>query len=240
MEVTLKLNDSPNISNMSHVEAWLIEEMEATGEGFYNNLEIIDDSFQKKQILTLDQDGESIAFVTWRPIGVMVGIEICVLHPNLRKQGIGKYFVTHFLDYFRAKGFIAAKLHASPASSSSFWEAMGFKSTPSRGFSEPQPAYHLAFVEPFQPCLECNLENKLELWNVEPHKASQIKPNWTWDLSNISDQLPSPIFLPVSQDWNLRLTRNGNIIREEKVKYFWREEDIYPSFFLYLTHVNFS
>lgn len=96
---------------------------------------------------------------------------------------------------------------------------MNFIKFPYRGYDESHLIYNKPLID-VQQTSENDSENKIELWNLERHKIKDQRPQWTWPFDSKTDKLLLPIIQPCNLDWILRWTKNGEVIREDKVKYF--------------------
>lgn len=213
MEVIDKLNNE----QLAEIKKFLIEEDKLSNEGFYCNWNIIEKSFNENCLFALDLDSKIIGFLTWKNYeNRYLAIEIMEINPKYRNKGFGKLFYDKVEKHFRSKNFIAIKLFCSPKSSEMFWKKMGFTKFPDRGYSEPELSYFKPLIQT-KVLSETNcLMNKIELWDLEPYQIKEQPAKWTW---NIEDN-KYPILIPCNSNWNLRLTKNGKIVKENKVKYF--------------------
>ena len=114
---------------------------------------------------------------------------------------------------------------------------MDFIKFPDRGYSESELTYYKPLIE-IQQTTENNSDNKIELWNVEPYQTKNNEPKWTWEINSNLNKLLLPIIQPCNCNWNIRLTKNGKQIREDKVKYFSDKNRIEYSPFLLITELN--
>jgi hypothetical protein len=81
--------------------------------------------------------------------------------------------------------------------------------------------------------------NRLELWDVEPHLADRRNPRWCWNIELEDGKLIPPIIQVCNDNWNLRWTKNGQIIKQDKVKYFADSENrIEFTPFMYITKLS--
>lgn len=213
--------ENPAIAHLHKIKLWLIEESQKTGEGFYCNWEIIEKSFLNNQLLIFHSNQEPIAFACWYSGGdSYADIDIFAVHPHFRNKGIGKKFYKTVESYFKSKNYIAVKLFCSPAASEPFWKKMNFIKFPDRGYAESNLTYYKALIKVNNPTpSDSGLTDKLELWDLEPYEVTNQTPRWTWRIS----ETEHPVLQPCNPNWKLRLTRNGKIIKEDKVKYFDRE-----------------
>jgi len=238
MNSIFEINTKPTIENLNKIKAWLIEEDEKTQKGFYCNWKLIEKSFENQELIIFQNSDSIIGFITWTNCELYASIDIMEMNPNYRKKGFGKLFYDNVAEYFKSIDLIAVKLFCSPISSEKFWEKMGFIKFPNRGYSESELTY-------FKPLIEINVpskndfENKLELWDLEPYQLNNNKPKWTWKIETESLKFLKPILQPCNRDWNLRWTKNNEIVKEDKVKYFsTKDNEIEFSPFLYIRKLS--
>lgn len=231
----LQIKCKPSLSDLSAIKKWLEEEIEESGEGFYVNWIIIEKAFYNNNLISLNYQSSSIGFVTFYKFEIHVDIGIFVIKPIHRRKGIGKIFYEKVAEYFKHQNYLAFKLFCSPTNSESFWKLMGFIEYPNIGSGEHNLTYYKPIIEVLQPLTYESHNNKLELWNCEPHQKHDTQPTWTWYL-DIDNNVPIlPILQPCNANWNIRWIKNGKIQREEKVKYFASKgKEIYIPPFLYI------
>jgi len=215
------INTKPLLSDLENIKDWLIKEDKELNEGFYCNWKIIEKSFQNNKLITLQVHENPIGFIVWSNSSICADIDILEIKPEYRKKGFGKIFFEQVSDYFIKEGYLVIKLFCSPKESEGFWIKMGLEKFPDRGYSENELTYFKTLID-VTPTTENETENKLELWNVEPHEKDKNIPKWRWE---INDNLTNPIIQPCNFNWNLRWTKNGKIIKEGKVKHFISEEN---------------
>jgi GNAT superfamily N-acetyltransferase len=219
----MKFINKLNIEQLAEIKNFLIEEEKLSNEGFYCNWHNIEKSFNKNCLFALDLDGKIIGFLTWRNRGNQY-LDICIMeiNPKYRNKGFGKLFYDKVEKYFLSNNFLAIQLFCKPKSSEMFWRKMGFTKLPDRGYGEPE----LSFFKPLIKTRELSdtncLINKVELWNLEPYLIKEQPAKWTWNI----DDNKYPIFIPCNDKWNLRITKNSQIIKEGKVMDFDRNDYI--------------
>lgn len=181
-------------------------------------------------------DVEIIGFLTWEKVGnKYLAINIMEIFPKYRKKGYGRIFYEKAEEYFILNNFIAIKLFCSPKSSEIFWRKMGFTKFPDGVHSEPELSYYKLLIKTKTISLLCNLTDKIELWDLEPHQIKEQRPKWTW---NLNDNIKYPILTPCNFEWNLRVTKNGEIIKNTKVKYFFRDSQFQTPPFLFIKLID--
>jgi GNAT superfamily N-acetyltransferase len=234
MKLDFQLNLSPTQPDLKEIEKWLIDEDKTFGEGFYCNWNIIEKAFRKNELITLNLDNLPIGFLVWSNREIYAEIDVLEIRPKHRNKGIGKYFFDQISGYFKEKGFLAIKLFCAPRESEKFWKKMDFIKFPDRGHSESDLTYYKPLIETLKTTEVCHSDNKIELWNVEPYQIKNHEPKWTWKIESEF----SPIIQPCNCNWNLKWTKNGKVIKEDKVKYFSNNQRVEYSPFLLITELN--
>ncbi len=220
MTAEIKINLIPSRLDLQKIEEWLIEEKRELNEGFYCNWTIIEKAFTNKELITLNFNEKPIGFLVWSKAEIYAEIIILEIKPEHRNSGIGKAFFEQISDYLKQKGFLAIKLFCVPSESEKFWKKMGFVKFPDRGYSESDLTYFKPLIKILPSSENQKTHNTVELWNVEPYQKNNNQPKWTWNIELNNNMLMLPIIQPCNCNWNLRWTKNGEIIKEDKVKYF--------------------
>lgn len=218
---------TPNLKQLQEIKEWLLKEDKVYNTGFYCNWNIIEQSFHKGLLLSLDVDGKAIGFVVWSKFDKYIELDIMEIHPKYRNQGLGSLFFKEVEKFFTANKFMAIKLFCSPEESESFWQKMDFIKFPYRGYDEPELTYYKPLIE-VEDVIDYTTDNKLELWELEPYQIKSKSPKWTWQINKAH----KPILQPCNPNWNLRLTLDGKIIKEDKVKYFSKNIEAGPFLFI--------
>jgi len=225
MRTKFQINILPTQLNLKKIEEWLIEEEKNYNEGFYCNWTIIAKAFKNGALITFDFDEMPIGFLVWSRGEIHAEIDVLEIKPDFRNKGIGEFFFKQFSDYLKKNKFLVIKLFCAPKESKKFWKKMGFIKFPHRGFSEAELTY-------FKPLINIQRKSKnrqrghlIEIWNVEPHLKNNFSPKWTWNIKLNNDVLILPIIHPCNSNWNMRWSKNGETIKEDKVKYFDIEEN---------------
>lgn len=226
----MTINTNPAIDKLNDIKVWLKTEEDTFGSGFYCNWSEIEKSFEKDKLITFSKNDQTIGFICWNTYSYPYAeIDIMEMHPELRGNGYGKKFYKFVEEYFREKNFFAIKLFCAPAESEIFWKKMGFQKFPKRGYGESELTYYKPLLET-NKLTEHTEGDKVELWDLEPYQVKEQKAKWTWGISKESP----PIIHPVNSDWNLRLTKGGKILIEDKVKKFDIIDDIFYGPFLFI------
>jgi hypothetical protein len=238
MEREHKINFSPSKNDLKKIEDWLIQEREKYDDGFYCNWNIIENSFERNELISLKLNDVPIGFVVWRQCDIFIEIDIMEIHYDYRKKGLGKIFFGMISESFKDKGVLAIKLFCEPRESEHFWRKMGFIKFPNRGYSESDLTFYKPLIEVCAMTETPNKLNKIELWDVEPYQLKNNSPRWSWDISTDNGILDKPIIHPCNVNWNIRWTKNGKTEKEDKVKYFSSDNPIDFSPFMYINKLD--
>lgn len=239
MNLGVKINTSPTQSDISIIKNWLIDEKEKYEEGFYCNWGIINNAFNEKRLIALNIDDIPIGFVIWRKHEIYADIDILEIKPNQRNNGFGEILFEGVSNFLKQQGVVVVKLFCQPRKSELFWKKMGFEKMPETRFSQPDLSYYKTLIEVEKKSSSPESNNKVELWNVDPYLVDRNSPEWTWNIEIKDTKLELPIIQPIDVDWNLRWTKNGEIIKEDKVKYFCSSKNkIDYSSFLYIKELS--
>lgn len=226
----MNLNTNPSFNQLREIKLWLVEEDQELNQGFYCNWNIIENSFNHNRLFTFEVDEKTVGFISWTKYSSpYVSIDIMEVHPNFRKRGMGRAFYLEVEEYFKSQQFKAIKLFCSPRESEKFWRRMKFIKYPNTGYSEQELSYYKPLIRISIPTNK-KISNKIELWDMEPYRVEGNDPKWIWEVQ----ENQKPILHPCNPNWNLRLTLNGKMIKEEKVKYFSRNKTIEIGPFLFI------
>lgn len=233
------INVNPSKQDVKEVLDWLKEEMDHNGRSFYCNKNIIESAFEEEKSIVFRYKEKNVGLVIWSNYDdFRVDIDIFVIHPSYRNQGLGSFFYNAILIFFRNKGFKTLKLFCEPKNSEVFWKKMGLTKLPECGRTEPDLTYYMILVETAS-IKSMEAMDKIELWDVESYEAKTKKPKWTWYVKIKDGVLLYPIIHPCNPDWNMCWSRNGQIIKQEKVKRFTREDfELYCYPFLYIVELK--
>ncbi len=234
----MKFNIAPTRFDLEKIKEWLIEEEQESNEGFYCNWNIIEKAFNNDELITLNLKEKTVGFLVWSKGEIYAEIDIMEIKPDYRKQGIGKLFFEQISEFFKQKGFLVIKLFCSPRESEKFWKKMGFIKFPDRGYSESDLTYFKPLIKVQTIVENQETDDTVELWDVEPYQKNNNQPKWTWNINLDNGKLKLPIIQPCNCHWNLRWSKKGEMIREDKVKYFDTTENrVEYSPFLYITNL---
>lgn len=236
MKNELSLNLNPTESDLKVIKEWLSTENKKYKEGFYCNWNIIERAFNLNRLISFVISDKTIGFLVYFPNEIHIEIDIFEIQREYRGNGYGKLFYEQASEAFKNQNYKAVKLFCKPVESEHFWRSLGFIRFPERGYSESELTFYKPLISFTEPTNKPSNSNKLELWDVEPFQKDRILPRWSWNIEN--SKLAKPIIHPCNVNWNLRWTKNGEIVREDKVKYFSRKNPIDFDPFIYIEKLN--
>ncbi|KJF45392.1 GNAT family N-acetyltransferase [Draconibacterium sediminis] len=218
MKNELTINLTPTETDLKVIGEWLSSENKKYREGFYCNWSTIVRSYSLNRMISFNLRDKIIGFLVYSPDEISVEIDIFEIQRKYRGKGYGKIFFKQVADEFKIQKFKAVSLFCEPVESERFWRGLGFLKFPERGYSEPDLRFYKPLISFTEVTESPNELNKLELWDVEPFQKDEVPPCWSWNIEN--SKLLEPIIQPCNENWNLRWTQNGKIIKEGKVKRF--------------------
>jgi hypothetical protein len=233
-----KINFLPSKTTLKLIEDWLIQEKEKYDDGFYCNWNVIENSFERNELISFELNGTPIGFVVWHQYDFFIDIDIMEIHCDYRKKGLGKIFFEMLSESYKNKRIIAIKLYCEPRESVHFWRKMGFIQFPLRGYDESNLTFYKPLIETSETTKTPNELNKIELWDVEPYQSTKRSPRWCWDIEHQEGQLIKPIIQACNINWNIRWTKNGKIEKEGKVKYFSEHNPIDFDSFMFIKKLD--
>ena len=236
MKSELSINLTPTESDLKVIEEWLSNEYKKYKEGFYCNWNIIEKLFSLNRLISFKLSDKIIGFLVYSPGEIYIEIDIFEIQRKYRGKGYGKISYNLVAETFKNQNFKAVELFCEPVESERFWRSLEFVKFPERGYSESDLTFYKTLISHTETTNTPNDLNKLELWDVEPFQKDRVAPCWSWNIEN--SKLTKPIIHPCNVNWNLRWTKNGKIEREDKVKYFSRNNPIDFDPFMYIENLD--
>src|SRR5690606_24695857 len=173
---------------------------------------------KSKRLFSFHCDSECIGFVEWRDDPFVIDIDRFEIKREYRGKGVGRYIVGVLMNFFKNHRKVVVRLFCEPKISVGFWRRLGFIQLPPTDYWNELTFYHNLF--PAQGTIEDpDALNKVELCNLEPYQIKVEKPMWTWNFNIKSVQTEQPILQPCNSNWNLKITRYGEIVSQGKVKH---------------------
>lgn len=120
---------APTEEHLQQLKAWLEAEYAEQGEGFFVNWDSIERFFRDNQLYCVTVDGAAVGFLIWTTYSCdkSVHLHICAVHPDYRRQGLGRQLMEASLAKFKAEKSRFAELECMPTDSEPVWRSMGFK-----------------------------------------------------------------------------------------------------------------
>ncbi len=234
-EKQFQIDLNPLQEQIAQIEEWLYtESKKKNNNGFYCNWEIIYNSYlnNKCGILTLNEN--VIGFGTWSIYESTSKIEIVEIHPKQRRKGYGNKLINGIIDFLLTENVFVVSADCTNDKSERLLRKLDFIDFPrneDKWLRENKQLYKVIV-----PSLPTNIDSEgtelIELWDSEPYKCDFIEPKWKWNVKfeNNSTILEKPIIFPCERDWRVRWKKGNSIIKDDKVKYFMKEEITFGTF----------
>lgn len=233
----IRIEISPKETDIEEVLDWLETENDYVnyGLGFYNNKNVILDSFELDKVFTLKIEDKNIGLVVWSDIeNEIVDVDIFTIHPDFRNQGLGRYFYNSIYSYFKKLNYKVLKLFCEPKESEPFWKKMELEKIPEniRGINKFSYYKILVQTASTKPMID---SEKIELWNVDITEVEENHPIKTWYVNSNEYHLREPLIYPCNPNWYLRWSKNEEIFFEGEVIYLNEYDEYYRRPFLFIT-----
>ena len=217
-----KIDTNPTKKDLKEIIDWLKEEYELNNEGFYCNRNIISNAQKTGNLIAFKIDNRCVGFVVWSNLyEFVIDIDIFVIHPDYRGKGFGKIFYYFVREHFKNDSNKVFKLFCEPAKSEGFWKKMEFYKLPKLDRSQHELTYYSILVD---TASNNYIEGAdiIELWDVDPDWVEDNDPKWIWYIETKNNELMLPIIHPCDCNWQIKWSRNGKVLKKEKVKYLTR------------------
>lgn len=216
----MEINKKPTEKQLNQIKEWLKKEINETGEGFYNNWDIIENNFKRGKLIVFTKNKEyPIGFVVFDKEPLIVEIVIASIKPSERKKGYGREMINQLLEYFISKGVLISYLECAPASTERIWKKLEFINFPINFHSRFSTKLYRILVPVTTEYNELEFSKNdeiIELWDEQPHIENEIKVKWKWKLDYISNSqiLKKPIIHPSNHKWQLEW-KKGNLTKQK-------------------------
>ncbi len=236
--MNLKVLFEPTLQHLNEIKKWLQKEDRSSNEGFFCQMDIIENSFQKNRLIVVTKDDVAVGFLTFYYSDYIVNIEIAEVKPSERKKGISKLLLQGSFDRFVKDGVFVAQLFCAPASSEKIWKRMGFINFTNGIIREPRIYLYKILVETTELYKQENVAELIELWDSEDY-GNEIPPMWRWEIvrQEKSNKLVKPIIHPCSDKWSVA-HRIGSEIREKRIMKYFDEGKHDGGHFLIVTELD--
>lgn len=233
MKISIEILFKPNQKHLQQIEDWLLEEEEATRNGFYCNWNIIKNSYENNEMSIIVLNKVVIGFVIWQIYHYSATINIIEINPKYRGQQFGNLLINQLFQFFKTKGIVVVELQCAPETSESYWKLQKFIEFPDfeRWNSGNKKLYKILVPH----CKYQKLTDKFEqiqLWDDEPYATKNKKPVWTWKIKykKGTNKLIEPIIFPSDYNWRICWKKDNEIFVDDKVKYFDKQKIIEGKF----------
>ncbi|QGY45775.1 GNAT family N-acetyltransferase [Maribellus comscasis] len=219
--MNLKVLFNPTQQHFEEIKKWLQEEDNSSNEGFFCQIDTIENSYRKNRLIVIVKDDVAIGFLSYYYYNRIVNIEIAEVKPNERKKGYCKKLLQLSFSWFVKKGALVAQLFCAPASSEKIWKRMGFINFPDEIIKEPRIYLYRILVGIADFYTYKNEIELIELWDIEDYQ-NEVPPKWRWEIKRQEklNKLINPIIHPCSDEWSVA-HKIGSEIREKRImKYF--------------------
>jgi predicted GNAT family acetyltransferase len=236
--MNLKVLPNPTLQHLEEIKKWLQKEDNLSNEGFFCQMNTIENSFRKNRLIVITKDDVAIGFLTYYYSDHIVNIEIAEVKPSERKNGIGKLLLQGSFDRFIKDEVLAAQLFCAPASSEKIWKRMGFNNFPYEIIKESRIYLYQILVKTAEFCTHDNETELIELWDSEDYQ-NQFSPRWRWEVKRKrkSNKLIKPIIHPCSDEWSVA-HKIGSGIREKRIMKYFDKRKHDGGYFLIVTELE--
>jgi ribosomal protein S18 acetylase RimI-like enzyme len=92
------------VNDLPELLGWLKEERDKTGEGFYCNKNVIENSFKRDEGLCAIENGRIVGFAVIQMFSKGGDVHIVEAHPSARRQRIGSQLLDEAIAVLRGQG----------------------------------------------------------------------------------------------------------------------------------------
>lgn len=207
---------------LNEVKSWLSKKHSSNSNGFYNNIDNIENSFNLNEMSCLMFENQTIGFATWRLQERIAFIDIFEIHPTFNKRGFGKLLFKELTSYFISRGIYAIELRFISEESKAFWIKMGFQKFKGTDFPSVTDKHLYKVIVKSQSRIIGDSSNSyIEIWDntcMSSNKPSLIAYDLMFE-NDSSEKLALPIVTPCNHDWTMSLNLD-NSPKILKIKHF--------------------
>ena len=121
MENNLTINLNPSLETLIKIKEWLYYEYRNSNQGFYLNWNRIESAFEKNELITIEQDENSVGFVVFSGKDFFVSIDFFGINSSFRSRGFGKIFFDALCLHYQKRNFKVIKLHCETIEAEFAW-----------------------------------------------------------------------------------------------------------------------
>lgn len=133
---------TPTKPDIEKIHEWLLKEQKSTNEGFYCNWKIIERASENNDLLIFKYGYLPIGFLVWSKKEAYTEIDIFEIHPNFRRKGLGKAFLTKVSEHLINEDIFVIELYCTSPEAEKFWIKMGFEKFPNKEYPKSDLTYH--------------------------------------------------------------------------------------------------
>ena len=234
-KIQYNISLNPTQEQIEQIEKWLLEESKIkNNDGFYCNWNTIYNSHLKNRCGVITIHEVVIGFGTWSIYDSTSKIEIVEIHPKYRRKGYGEILIKALINFFITQNIIAVSADCMNKKSEKLMRKINFLDFPEHEYKwrgEHKEVYKV-IIPSLQITDKTDGTEYIELWDNEPYRTDIIEPKWRWNIKfKVSPiLLEYPIVFPCDGDWRIRWIKNKTVIKDDKVKYFAKDDILFGTF----------
>jgi len=208
----VEITNNINKEHLADVKNWLTEE----GDGFINNWSSIEKCFNDGEMYCAISNGKVLGFLVHSTFSLYAEISIMEIHPNHRRQGIGRQLVNAFFDDLRSDGVLVVRLESNPTSSLPFWRSFGFLPVGGSTYQLYLPLIDVVLDD------DCEDEDEvIEIYDTNFGDDSVSLPAKVLKIErDSSGEILKPIVTPYSPQAKLRWKKGNHVHHDGTMKSF--------------------
>lgn len=210
-----KLSRNVSKEDFTYIRKWLYADYieRNDGTGFYNNISIIEDDIEKRQILIFLKNGRAEAFLTFLHRDKKIQIQAIAVNPVLRRNEVGKRFLNECCLYFKKRGYLVIDGYYVTYEGWRLVKSTGFKKV--NKYSDSRNWIYKSLSDVRKQNWRAN--TRLVMWKKE-YLSSTAKPDFSWNLNFKKNN--KPIIAYAHGDYGIGIVKDGKLIEFNKVKRF--------------------
>lgn len=115
------------LEDLPEILAWLKEEREQTGDGFYCNKVVIENCIAGGDGLCAIDNSKIVGFAVFQMLGEGGDVHIIETHPSARRQRIGSQLLRESIDALRKRGAHYVSVECTSAGGEALCRGQGFE-----------------------------------------------------------------------------------------------------------------
>lgn len=215
------------------------EGVDSLGHGLVNNIDYLYVLYERNNFIALLSQGQLIGFATWRKNVNTAHIDFIWIKPSDRKKGIGRAFQELLNIVLHRKRIYLLSIDAVSEEGKALASAVGFRNLCESDYSY----YHHSLTEAHKYLIikdgrsanatPSGIGTELIIW---PSFDRTARPSQCFTLDD--NLKKNPILAIVNRDASMVIRINGNTMKKETIKYFFKEDkELQNGYFLYLNNL---